>query len=126
MDGVRWEFGGCLLPADPEDHKSVGRNSGGGVDGFAQPALGSTLVEFNCYLHREEKGRTVVGKGWGKKRGVKNRFAVFAWSTSLCESLLLKSVFISGDFPSDTNVYSLLQLCLYGICFKKKSSCCIL
>lgn len=69
MDGIGWDFGVCLLPADPEDHKSVGRNGGGGAEGFTQPALRSTLVEFNCYLYREEKRRTVVekaGKMWRK------------------------------------------------------------
>lgn len=50
MNGVCWDFGIRFLPANPEDHKSVGGDGGGGVQGFTQPALRSTLVHFNCYL----------------------------------------------------------------------------
>lgn len=56
MNGVCWDFGICFLPADPEDHKGVGGDGGGGVQRFTQPALGSTLVHFNCYLQSEENG----------------------------------------------------------------------
>lgn len=71
MDGISRDFGVGLLPADPEGHKGVGRNGGGGVDGFTQPALRSTLVEFNGYLYREEK-RNCSGKGWKDVAGIQN------------------------------------------------------
>lgn len=54
VDGISRDFGVGLLPTDPEDHKGVGRNGGGGVDGFPQPALRSTLVEFHRYLYRKK------------------------------------------------------------------------
>lgn len=50
VDGISGDFGIGLLPTDPEDHKGVGRNGGGGVDGFPQPALRATPVEFHRYL----------------------------------------------------------------------------
>lgn len=50
VDGISWDFGIGLLPTDPEDHKGVGRNGGGGVDGFPQPSLRATPVEFHRYL----------------------------------------------------------------------------
>lgn len=65
VDGISWDFGVRLLPTDPEDHKGVGRNGGGGVDAFTQPALGSTLVEFHCYLHREGRNGTCRRGGGG-------------------------------------------------------------
>lgn len=50
MDAISRDFSVGLLPTDPEDHEGVGRNGGGGVDRFPQPALRAALVEFHCYL----------------------------------------------------------------------------
>lgn len=47
VNGVRWDFGVCFLPADPEHHEGVGGDGSGGVQGFTQPALRSTLVHFD-------------------------------------------------------------------------------
>lgn len=54
-NGVCWDLGIRLLPADPEHHRGVGGDGGGGVQGFAQPALRPTLVHFNGDLQREIK-----------------------------------------------------------------------
>lgn len=54
-NGVCWDLGVCFLPADPEHHRGVGGDGGGGVQGFAQPALRPTLVHFNGDLQREIK-----------------------------------------------------------------------
>lgn len=60
-DGVRRDFGICFLPADPEDHRGVGGDGGGGVQGFTQPALRSALVHFNGYLQsRTERSKQVI------------------------------------------------------------------
>lgn len=89
MDGISWDFGVCLLPTDPEAHKGVGRNGGGGVDGFTQPALRSTLVEFNCYLDREEK-RNCSGKGWKDVAENKNNIStLLSLCDNLCDFLIL-------------------------------------
>lgn len=90
MDGISWDFGVCLLPADPEDHKGVGRNGGGGVDAFTQPALRSTLVEFNGYLNRKEK-RNCSGKGWKDVAGNQNN--TLTWLMSLCDNLVKISLY---------------------------------
>lgn len=50
VDGVCRDFGICFLPTNPEDHKGLGGDGGRGVQGFTQPALRATLVQFNCYL----------------------------------------------------------------------------
>lgn len=39
-----------LLPAHPEDHKGVGRDGGGGVEGFTQPTPRATLVHSDRHL----------------------------------------------------------------------------
>lgn len=75
MDAISWDFGVCLLPPDPEDHKGVGRNGGGGADGSTQPAPRSTLVERHYYLYGGEK-RNCSGKGWKDVDGDKNNIFV--------------------------------------------------
>lgn len=53
VDGVRRDFGVCLLPTDPEGHMGAGGDGSGGAEGPAQPAGGATLVHFNRYLQTD-------------------------------------------------------------------------
>lgn len=55
VNGVGWDFSIRFLPTDPEDHKGVGWDGGGGAQGFTQPAMRSTLVHFNCYLQSRKR-----------------------------------------------------------------------
>lgn len=57
-NAVCWNFGVCFLPADPEEHKGVGGDGGGGVQGLTQPAGRATLVHFHYHLqNREEESK---------------------------------------------------------------------
>lgn len=50
MDAFCRDLGVRFLAADPEDHRRVGGDGGGGGQGSTQPALRSTLVHFNRHL----------------------------------------------------------------------------
>lgn len=50
VDGVGRDPRICLVPAHPEDHKGVGGDGGGGVEGFTQPTPRATLVQSDRHL----------------------------------------------------------------------------
>lgn len=55
VDGAGRDPGICFVPADPEDHKGVGGDGGGGVEGFAQPAPRAALVHSDRHLQAHGK-----------------------------------------------------------------------
>lgn len=57
VDGVGRDPGVCFLPAHPEDHKGVGRDGGGGVEGFTQPTPRATLVHSDRHLRTRDSGK---------------------------------------------------------------------
>lgn len=57
MDGAGGDPGIRFLPADPEDHKGVGGDGGGGVEGFAQPAPRATLVHSDRHLQTQDNSK---------------------------------------------------------------------
>lgn len=73
MDGVGRDPRIGLLPAHPEDHKGVGWDGGGGVEGFPQPTPRATLVHSDRHLQttRRQETRSV------KKEKLTNRRKCF-------------------------------------------------
>lgn len=58
VNSVCWDFGIRFLATNSEDHKGVGRDDGGGIHGFTQPAVRTSFIHFNSYLRNSKRKNT--------------------------------------------------------------------